>query len=406
MGLVQIHANMTPRQVALRYAKATTIAVTQGLGKKTFGRWWSVYESDWIRFSCQGKLYFMYGFTGLERVYSVFHEEDDRIIARFFTNEQEEQAGVAPLKTAVFAQKKEDSWQLLKTPEIIQVQGTGMQAWRVECRQLNRFLLSDAEEGAFFDLKPNKSTGGAIALRADTKEGAYILICKFKAYEGQIFYGRVVVQGDEKKVFFWKTEQERTEGMPAILSEGTVIAQKNGEWKIIWRQSDLGYRINRANTFKYGNYLFASVGAKQFFIEWTSVGFDFKQGGRKRAFKEIRGEKMFLELPADFEGKVYSRTRELCGKAKVIEFWLNEEACLNREPAYVIRFITLRTNGEWAHFWANLGQVAKFRKILEQGAISKEDLKRVFSDYFFRLEESRYREAYNLMQDLGLLNIA
>jgi len=420
---------LTEQQETKRLAKLTIQAMTQGIGKIPLRRSWDVLHTESsdsyvVRIRHQGKSYQIFGFEGYSQVFSLIFEDTAKkqIIALFYPDQEtalasfsvssgqvsrdlrnhhcsaqlpqimaKESSGL--IKAAILSEKKNGVWTPLESPEIIYTTPEcSAQHQRLVNRITKLFLLEDKEESEFLDLKPLPILEGSVRLRVDysTEEKAIgdLNLSGYSDYEGKKIYGRIIVEGDEKKVYFWPDDKSRQDTTtPPIKPEGHVAAQKiDGQWEINWHAMNTQEKAQREAAIKYGNYLFATIlqQDREFHIPWHAWT------NQEYVYITTRTQRVYLPISDSINPQeVYSVTRQIQKRFKFVEFWENQQAYAANENPFAVRFITLRSNGKWDWFWSRLDDQAKFMALIREGTVSPDELSRIFNNPWIR----KYPEA-------------
>ncbi|MCX5726764.1 MAG: hypothetical protein NT030_06305, partial [Candidatus Saganbacteria bacterium] len=261
------------RQIIMAH-RPTIKALTRGLGKKVFGRWWNVSLSNsskaYVEYFHNGENRRIFGFKGFRRVYSLISEENNQLTAYFYKNELNAESKKGLIKIAVLSKSKvsdnglKNIWVPLEKPEVI-FSRKKMQIQKMTIKNIKEFLTADMPEGTVFEIAPRRvDLRGRITFGIDSAKEGIITFYGYSEYAGKRLPGEIIVEGNgEKKCFFWPNYKAIDEKSGPIIPEGHVIAQRKGDgtWKILWQSiSELEKRKNA--TRKYGNYIFASVGDK------------------------------------------------------------------------------------------------------------------------------------------------
>jgi len=382
----QAVAKLSPRQSARRLSKAATQVI---LGrKKSLSRWCRVLSrkdgSTRIYLTYTRKTIAIDGFAGYQEVFCNITKEKTQVVARFYPDETAAQL----IKTVVLSEKTKGRWMVLEKPRVIFTCSSAgsQQHVRLETKRIRDFLLTPQEEGAVLDLAPRRVNCGSIAFllepqREDPPEGA-IYATGYTAYEGQRLSGRIVVEGDQKRVCFWLDETSRDQGLPHIPAQNIrVMAEKKQTWQIKWHVNSPARRQKKAATIRYGHFLFAAVNGRIFQNPWLIHVLKLKGRTRRQGYLSVRGKRLTFELPKDLEiDQLWGVTRQIGAKFKLVEFWPSQQAYQSEESPFAARFITFRANGEWTHFWARLDEKEKFITLLEEGTLSWPELEATLND--------------------------
>lgn len=372
--------------------RLTVEAVTQGLGKRKLGRFWTIISNKknfYVCYAHQGKPRLIYGFEHYKKVYSLITEEKDQIIARFYRNPEAAKEDKGLIKTAVLSEKIAGAWTPLVPPRVTFTKiALSHQHQRIEIREVNEFLVADKEGGEYLDLDPRYVNEGKIYFcldgLTDEPHNGIIVCTGYTEYTGQRLPGRIAVEGKEKRVYFWTDEKSRQESLaPITTPKMRVMAQKdeNGVWQINWQASSPERRAKTVAAKNYGNFLFATVKGRSHKNTWSTTAGTENGYERVRARKGVRGKYMSFEIPASLAGtELFAVTREIRRRFKLVKFWPSEESYGRKEDPLAARFITFRANGEWGHFWAKLEAEKKFEALITAGKITLAELKRVLGD--------------------------
>ncbi|MBU0687626.1 MAG: hypothetical protein KKB81_07260 [Candidatus Margulisbacteria bacterium] len=416
-------SGLTTRQ-EMRRERQPTIDVLNGKLKphEHYGRWFTVTTSTsdghtkkYIQYATgKGAEPMIHGFKGLDKVYAIFYRvnrgTEHWTVVNFYDREVKPEDYADPIKVAVVSRRCNrgygwSKWKPLAIPEIIYADGRSPSQQRdVDIRRVSNFLLEDYEAGHHLDLLlPNiVDREGCIRLRIT---GRSLAFKGYGDYIGKPVFGRILAGQDRKEISFWPSAEVRN-SMPPIILDGHSVAQKNGDsWEIIRYNSTEAYREMVASTSDYVNFCFRTAGSEVYPEEWMARDGVRGQTPIKRVYKVIRGSLRSLEFASLPPGvnHLYSRTRELQGRLKIVEFWHRESDWQSGQSPIALRPITLRLSDEvvalgrytgfhinrWIPFWTLFDRPAKWRHAVNGNWISFDEIVRILrSDYL----EANYRD--------------
>jgi hypothetical protein len=315
-------------------------------------------------------------------VFSVIREEGAEIVAHFYNSQENAVRATGLLKTAVLSRKKKDEtgqnrWSPLDQPEII-FSRLKTQKQKIETGRIKSFLLEELGEETKLEIAPRKVLkDGQVRFKID---GKFICIPGFQAQAETTLWGKIVVEGATKRVYFWKDRKRRE---APLNPEGRVLAQKtNGKWEIVWSAASDNWRKQKQTAELYGNFLYATVNGKTFHEHWKVYKARDGQRIRSTAKKTIRGNVFQFEVPTGRScNYVLSETREYGKALKVSSFWLSPEDFEAGKNPFDSRAIMFRpSNNCWQPFWRRLSDTRVFKKLLEEGQISYDHLESVLTE--------------------------
>ncbi|MBU0672559.1 MAG: hypothetical protein KJ732_05995 [Candidatus Margulisbacteria bacterium] len=395
---------LTERQEVRKENDPTVEAMTQGLGKRIYRRWWNVTLGSngdkYVKYAFEGLDILIHGFAGYDRVYSLIAEEGDRIIARFYQGPDEARQGAPLIKAVIMARKSNGNgngngrlWRPLLFPQVITASPNNViQHHRATIREIKAFLLArEQETGTELMIDPRPvNQNGTVRFGIDSRSdwGGVIEIRGYKGYE--TVAGKIMVEGAIKKAYFWADEAVRGNGEPAIRTEGHLIAKKSvdlinkkEQWEIIWRDPIWGARRVRQASIEYGNIVFSTAGSEIHLSTWPvriQMSNGYQQHWAVRAFRGGR-RKVNLHGMSGIGEEIFSVTREFQGMIKLVEFWKQATDYVAGERPFDSRFIAFRPSGKnWMHFWARFDEIKLFKRLIQQGLLTKKELNRIVCD--------------------------
>jgi len=361
------------------YANGMRNALSHGLNGKPYGRWWKVYQKAGqgsVIHQANGKRWQIYGFyPSMGYVYSLLREKkvgkDVCLVAYFYENPEQAEAGKDPLKKVIFSKKENSRWKDLERPEDC------CQGKRKGAEQFERACLGQLGAGDF-DFGPGKILPqGSVRIGFP---GEPIYVSGFKKYAGRMVWGRIITEENAKKVYFWLDESREN---PPLNSEGRIVARlKDGGWKIVWvAVPDRWGRV--CGTLDYGNYLFSTANGKERAITWLVTYIRTRASGAYLQ-KRIRGVRLSIYVSDRILPKeVFSVTEEFGQRFKIVSFWESENDWREGVPPFAKRYITFRPtivpNAPWQFFWERLDNHTAFRQLLREGMIARQELEDVLN---------------------------
>lgn len=360
MVIQHIRGHSLKSSARLAY-EPTMQAVHRGLGERVIGRWWSIIHqprNTYVSYKIGGSQIYICGFNGFSKVYSLVYEKDGQIISDFYSNTRDARSEKNLLKRVALSvrQTPKDGthtrWEPLGSPTILvnNVNGTAKcssQSARLENQRVQRFLATDIPSGVnHLDLPPRLVVNDGDIRFAQGDD--VIMFYGYTKYAGRKLPGRLVAAEDVVRAYFWRSVRERRNEVPALIPEGHPFATFDSDtnsWQIHW--SDDPVRTEKIRLAdRYSRFLRATVGARDFPAHWSVVRIRSQQGYRLRATRELFGRSMVIDLPKSLPrtGTVFSVTRELGGRLKLVEFYPDAESMASGDHPLDARWIMFKPN--------------------------------------------------------------
>ncbi|MDD5593739.1 MAG: hypothetical protein PHG97_03215, partial [Candidatus Margulisbacteria bacterium] len=318
----------------------------------------------------------VHGFRGRPKVWAVIREEQGKIKAYFYPDEREEATRL--LTTAVLAKQQVGrSWLPLIHPQIEYSKESICQQERLKTRQIGEYLLAAKPEAEFEIGEKIVNADGHISISIGLKGATKI--DGYAAWAGQPVYGKIVLRGEQKILFFWRSKEESlTE--PPLLPAGHLMAERDavtGIWKINLPDK----RPWKLATAEYKLYLLTDAGARIYEDYWPAAPhisrFNNIPGRLVRRVVDNCNYNVFF--PGSEIKTAFVQTRELCGVIKIADFWPSRESCQKGEHKQDTRIVAFKCQGKWERVNLRLKPDA-VRTLTKK--IPEKDLRAVFaSDY-------------------------
>lgn len=411
---------LNSRQRKLRENAVFNRALFHGLSARVLHLEWVVVRKEAGRnnyfvayFTYPGRKVKIHGFNMCDQVYVRVAEKENKIIAYFYSSKEDEQSEKNLLKAAVLSEKipsasgKARLWSPLENARVIfSTKASPQQYCCLSNGRLKEFLMSDRPEGDVFEFDPRHVYAqGNVGFNLDPsrEDRGRVFIYGLTNYKGKNLPGKVVVQGDQKVAYLWINHKAMRSGLAPINPKGTALACRVRDddkinWEIVWDSAAPGLRDKFDAAIKYGNRLYSNINDQVIEEHWPIAQINDAGKLRRQAYRKVRGVQMMVPIPDFIKGKrVFSAVRQIGGTIKLIEYWGNDRLYKQGADPFAARFITFRSKVDsWMAFWARLDDEKKFRRLLQQGHITKQQLDDIFmDDYLF----SRYEFAMQQMID-------
>ena len=390
-----------------RFASIRTLrAVRQGLGDEMLVKRWTVHQVSAINGRRDGYVkcgqMYVYGFYGHTVVFSEIRQTRGQVVADFF---QAKDGSIAEydrerlLKSVILSKQIErngvSSWRPQPVPEIRYARPSFVvQNARLSTINLQSFLLADEPVGTVYYLDAPKKVYPSEGRIKFSFVGGRIGLSGFAGYDGKELHGAVIVEanGDNvvKRIYFWENSEDFGNGKAPVVASGHLLAvldQNDGVWKLATSLAPKGWIERNAQSTRYAEYLLRNAGARNFYCSWAVAR---SADGRVYAYKNIRRHLLKIELDKDFPDipALFSATMEIQGSVKLVEFYPDKGALMDRRPPVAARFISIKTSDGWNISWVKLDDAKRIGRLLKEGILTKDQISRLYSDDYLT---SRHR---------------